>query len=339
MRTKNKKIVLFYSSVKTKKMFSIQSYYRNDIKILKDLGYTVRLSRSSWNFICFWRYSVAYIYFYRYGFFAALWAKIFRKRVFFTGGIDYLEPSFASRRQRYIQAIFFKLCNWLSDRSFIVSSMDCQNVAGLYGGKLPVNCTLSFHVVDFERFLYKGDIKRENQFLLVAWMQNLDNVFRKGIDKALVVFKNVHDKHPESRLILAGSPGEGSRYIMNMISQLGLDDGSVSYLGAISEECKVKLMLESKFYFMLSAYEGFGIAAIEALTAGCCLIHSGRGGLNDAAGRMGIKVNIDDLNEVSRVCLDLYEQPINKSRIAEGISFVKERFCYETRLNLMKKYI
>ena len=44
MKKDNKKTVLFYSSVKTKKMFSIQSYYRNDIMILRDLGYRVRLS-------------------------------------------------------------------------------------------------------------------------------------------------------------------------------------------------------------------------------------------------------------------------------------------------------
>ena len=135
MKKDNKKTVLFYSSVKTKKMFSIQSYYRNDIMILRDLGYRVRLSKSCWDFVRFWRYSIAFVYFYRYGFFAALWAKLLGKKAYFTGGIDYLEPSFATPFQRYVQALFFKLCNLLSDRSFIVSSMDCRNVAQLYGEK------------------------------------------------------------------------------------------------------------------------------------------------------------------------------------------------------------
>ena len=208
MKKGNKKTVLFYSSVKTKKMFSIQSYYRNDILILRDLGYRVRLSKSCWDFVCFWRYSVAFVYFYRYGFFAALWAKLFGKKVYFTGGIDYLEPSFATPSQRRVQALFFKFCNLLSDRSFIVSSMDCRNVAKLYGGKMPSNCTLCYHVVDFERFLYMGDTpKKEGQYLLVAWMQNIDNVFRKGIDKAVMVFKEIHERHPQARFVLAGSPG------------------------------------------------------------------------------------------------------------------------------------
>ena len=93
--------------------------------------------------------------------------------------------------------------------------MDCRNVAQLYGGKMPSNCTLCYHVVDFERFLYMGDTpKKEEQYLLVAWMQNIDNVFRKGIDKAVMVFKEIHERHPQARFVLAGSPGEGSRYIL-----------------------------------------------------------------------------------------------------------------------------
>ena len=340
MKKDNKKTVLFYSSVKTKKMFSIQSYYRNDIMILRDLGYRVRLSKSCWDFVGFWRYSIAFVYFYRYGFFAALWAKLLGKKAYFTGGIDYLEPSFATPFQRYVQALFFKLCNLLSDRSFIVSSMDCRNVAQLYGGKMPSNCTLCYHVVDFERFLYMGDTpKKEEQYLLVAWMQNIDNVFRKGIDKAVMVFKEIHERHPQARFVLAGSPGEGSRYILEQIKRLGLDDGSVTYLGAISEELKIRLMMESKFYFMLSTYEGFGIAAIEALTAGCCLIHSGRGGLKDAAGEMGVQVDIEDMESVTQTCLKLYECPVDQGEIEEGIRFVKERFCYKTRLDTIKCYL
>ena len=50
------KTVFFYSSVQTKKMFSIQSYYRNDILILKDLGYKVALSKKSFDFLLFWKY-------------------------------------------------------------------------------------------------------------------------------------------------------------------------------------------------------------------------------------------------------------------------------------------
>lgn len=334
-----KKSVLFYSSVRTQRMFSIQSYYRNDIEIFRNIGYDVHLSKSCWDFLFFWRYSTAFIYFYRYGFFAALLSKLFFKKVYFTGGIDYLDAGFATKRQRMIQAVFFKLCNALSDRSFLVSSADAKNVSRLYGGCLPSNCELCFHVLDFERFVYTPDIvKQPNQFLLVAWMQNIDNVFRKGIDKAVKVFATVHKRHPESRFILAGPKGEGSEYILKMVDELGLRD-SVTYLGAIPESQKIELMKESRFYFMLSAYEGFGIAAIEALAAGCCLIHSGRGGLADAAGSHGVKVDISDIDGIALECLRLYESPMNPVEIEEGIKFVKERFSFQRRLEAIERVV
>ena len=337
--TMGKKDVLFFSSVKTKKMFSIQSYYRNDIKILKELGYNVHLSKSYWDYLCFWRYSVAFIYFYRYGLFAALFAKLFRRRVYFTGGIDYLEPSFATPRQRRLQAVLFRLCNMLSDRSILVSSSDCRNVAGLYGGRLPENCTLSFHAIDVARFLYTPDVPKKNgQFLLVAWMQNIDNVFRKGIDKAVMVFKIIHDSHPESRFILAGPSGEGSAYVLRLVDGLGLG-GCVKYLGPITEEHKIRLMKESRFYFMLSTYEGFGIAAAESLAAGCRLIHSGRGGLTDAAASHGVKVDPADIGGIADTCLRLYGQPADSAETRAAMEFVSKRFCHESRLEAFRSII
>lgn len=86
MKKDNKKTVLFYSSVKTKKMFSIQSYYRNDIMILRDLGYRVRLSKSCWDFVRFWRYSIAFVYFYRYGFLQRYGQNYWGRKLILQGG-------------------------------------------------------------------------------------------------------------------------------------------------------------------------------------------------------------------------------------------------------------
>ena len=49
--------------------------------------------------------------------------------------------------------------------------------------------------------------------------------------------------------------------------------------GEVSEEDKINLLKRSKYYFQLSLYEGFGLAALEALCADNILIHSGKGGL------------------------------------------------------------
>lgn len=113
----------------------------------------------------FWKYDIAFIYFYRYGLIAALFAKLFGKKVLFTGGIDALDKNVATPRQRYIQKILFKLCNLFSDTSILVSQTDQSNVKDIYGGKLPSNCALSFHVIDFDSFEFKGDFLEKKHYL------------------------------------------------------------------------------------------------------------------------------------------------------------------------------
>jgi len=83
-KNKIEKRVLFYSSVSTKKMFSIQKFYRTDICIMRDLGYKVSLCNSYFDYLQFWKYDIAFIYFYKYGFLPALIEKIFFKKVLFT---------------------------------------------------------------------------------------------------------------------------------------------------------------------------------------------------------------------------------------------------------------
>ena len=94
----NPKHILFYSSVKTKKQFSYQEYYRTDIRILRDLGFTVHLSNRGMDFLYFWKYDIAFIYFYRYGVIPSFFARIFGKKIYFTGGIDFLDQSFINKK-------------------------------------------------------------------------------------------------------------------------------------------------------------------------------------------------------------------------------------------------
>ena len=62
---KGKKVVLFYSSVQDKKLFSIQGFYKTDITILQDLGYTVVVSNRIRDFLHFRKYDFAFLYFYQ----------------------------------------------------------------------------------------------------------------------------------------------------------------------------------------------------------------------------------------------------------------------------------
>lgn len=330
------KRILFYSSVKTKKMFSIQSYYRNDIQILKDLGYQVLLSNSVCNYFLFWKYDIGFFYFYRYSLLCAIIAKFFNKKTVFTGGIDYLEPSFATLKQRKIQEAFFKICNCFSNVNIIVSSTDEDNIRRIYHGRLPNKCIKSFHVIDFESFEYKGE-RKEKIFTTIAWMVNRDNVYRKGVDKTVKAFAEFVKLFPDYRLIIVGPSGVGSEEVLSLVSKLCIEK-YVEYKGSISEEEKIQLLKKSMFYTQLSIYEGFGIAAIEALAAGNIVIHSGKGGLKDAVGNNGYIVNLFSTQDIVSTFRSVAsKQGFMAEQRIKAIQYVKNNFSYMKRLQDFQK--
>ncbi len=334
---KEKKVVLFYSSVQDKKMFSIQGFYKIDISILQDLGYSVVVSNHICDFLYFWKYNLAFLYFYRYGLFPAILAKLFRKPVIFTGGIDNLARDYASRKNYFIQKLFFRLCNLFSDASLIVSTADQENIKHIYAGRIPKNNLLCFHSIDTQKLKYTLGIPKKNIFLTIAWMVKAENVYRKGILRSIYVFKELTTLMPEYTFYIIGPQGEGSDIAIELVKNLSLED-KVFFTGVVNENQKIDYLKTSKYYFQLSEYEGFGIAAIEALIAGNVVIHSGKGGLKDAVGDIGICVkDMDDYQAIANQIYSYSSTMRTNDSIEKGIQYVESNFSYSQRKNMISK--
>jgi glycosyltransferase involved in cell wall biosynthesis len=341
MYNTSKKKVLFYSSVKTKRMFSIQGFYRTDIQILRENGFEVLLSKHFWDFFLFWKYDIAFIYFYRFGLFPAIISKLFFKKVFFTGGIDDLDLDYAGVKKYFIQKIFFKLCNLFSDTSIVVSKADLKNIQSIYvKNRLPKNLELSFHVIDFDSYKYTFTIEKQKVMTTIAWMLREENVFRKGVDKTVEVFDSLLKIDNEWKLMIIGPKGKGTEIIEKLIQEKGIEK-SVFLLGSISEEEKINFLKISTIYMQLSVYEGFGIAAIEALAAGNIVFHSGKGGLKDGVSNFGIEVeNLSDSFQIASLIHSTLQIKSNQNHIEflnNGISYVEQNFSYPIRKKLLKE--
>jgi glycosyltransferase involved in cell wall biosynthesis len=326
-----KKKVLFYSSVASKRQFSTQRFYRTDITLLRDLGYSVSLSNSWIDFLIFWRYDIAFIYFYRFGVIPALLARLAGRVVIFTGGIDYLDRDYAGNRAFFIQSIFFNLCGLLSHANVIVSDADFENCK-----RIPLLFSRSKnrvikHCIDVDRYACADTANRTKAIITIAWMARIENVVRKGVLETIRLFRQIHERDPDFRLFIIGPTGEGTVAVNALISQLGLE-GRVLITGAISEEDKIARLKSAVAYTQLSKYEGFGIAAIEALAAGAIVIHSNAGGLKEAVGSHGIVWSDGDSSCVD--CLfDQIDAPLSHAaRAAEGLGYVKGHYAREVRL-------
>lgn len=332
--------IIFYSSVKNKELFHIQRFYHIDIELLKKNGYNVLESNNILDFFAFWKYDIAFIYFYRFGLFPAILSRLFCKKVYFTGGIDALEPSLTTKKDYILQKIFFKLCHLFSNMCIIVSYSDEINVKRIYNGKLPKKTYLSFHTIDIEKFANVNLSKKENIFSTIAWMENIENVYRKGVDKSLRLFKYLIEKEEYTNAVfyVIGKEGIGSEYLRNLCVELKISE-RVVFTGSIDEERKTDVLKRSKYYFQLSSYEGFGIAAIEALAAKNIIIHSGKGGLKETMKDFGVTIDIekDIENQVDLI----YDQLANYNyeQLTKGQKHIEINYSNITRQKDLKKII
>lgn len=290
-----KRNVLFYSSVKNMELFELQRFYLIDIQLLQCIGHKVIVTNKIYDFFKFWKYDISFLYFYRWSLLPAILSKLFFKKVYFTGGIDELNEVTTSKKDYFRQVLLFKLCYLFSDTCLVVSKSDMFNILKIYNGKHRRKLYLSFHTIDYETFYVNDVLLKNNNFTTIGWMESISNVKRKGIDKSLIIFEKLI-KYPEfsdSKFYIIGKEGEGSDYLRELCQSLEITN-KVVFAGSIDENKKLSILKSSKYYFQLSTFEGFGIAAIEALAAKNIVIHSGNGALSDTILNFGIRLNMDD---------------------------------------------
>lgn len=285
------KTILFYSSVSDKSLFQTQKFYVIDINILKQIGYDVRLSNSIFDAFKFWKYDIVYGYFFRWSFLVSIIASLFRKRVYLTGGIDALDRSFAGEYAYNIQKVLFLLCYKFSTKCIIVSPTDLEHVKEILKGE-DSKLAYSEHTVETKSFSISNLENKEKIFTTIGWQGHVSD--RKGIDKAILLFKLLHEfpEFADYKFYIIGRKGLYTPVLQKIIEDNALTN-SVIITGEISEEEKVNYLKKSQYYFQLSKYEGFGIAALEALIAGNVVLHSGKGGLSNPIYNIHIKVDID----------------------------------------------
>lgn len=333
--------VLFYSSVSNIELFETQKFYQTDISLLKDLDFEVSVTNKIFDFLCFWKYDLAFIYFFRYGFFVSLLARFFGNPVYFTGGIDDLDQAYATAKRYKIQKLLFRLCYWCSTKCILVSTADSNNVRKIYNGVLPKKIALSFHVIEVNKFLWNDSYKKGNDFTTIVWMGDKDNVIRKGVDFSLRLFNYLvlnYKEYENSKFVIIGKKGNGTAYLLDVCSDLNILN-KVVFTDEVDESTKIELLKKSRYYMQMSKYEGFGIAATEALAAQNIVINSGNGGLTDSVGKHGILVDIkhDLLNQIDSIHTQILN--IDPEFLKSGEQYVVNNFSYNTRKDDFKRII
>lgn len=163
----------------------------------------------------------------------------------------------------------------------------------------PARIKVSGNPVNDELFQLADRSEVRKQILFVS---RLDE-FKGGL-RTLKAFHQASEQLPEWRLIIAGV-GEELKAIEQYVARHGLEQ-SVRITGTLSKESLHMLMIGGDFFVFPSRHETFGLIAQEALCTGLPVIASNTcatGELIDAD--MGIKVNPDDVDEISRAMVEM----------------------------------
>jgi alpha-1,3-mannosyltransferase len=90
----------------------------------------------------------------------------------------------------------------------------------------------------------------------------------KRIDRLFDLLRSLHRTDPSWRLIVAGREADQTpAELAELVSRLGLADAVRFVVNPSNAELR-GLMGEASFFGCLSSYEGFGLAAVEAMSAG-----------------------------------------------------------------------
>jgi glycosyltransferase involved in cell wall biosynthesis len=112
-------------------------------------------------------------------------------------------------------------------------------------------------------------------------------------------------------------------------------DAPVRFLGRVSEADKPMLMAAAHLFVYPSAYEGFGLDPLEAMSVGCPVISSSGGSLSEVVGEGGLLVPPNDQTALSSSIVrawgddDLRAALIHKGRL-QASNFTWERTARQT---------
>lgn len=275
-------------------------FYRQDLEILRSLGHEITIAtrlrevpkETDLLFLWWWNW---------------LWliGPVMRWRgtpICVTGS---LEPDLYEKRGWHYRM----LVRWgmrFADKSAFVSRYMINRLSELMHLRSPLYCP---HIVLDEYRPLSVDNPRplSNVIFNVSW-KKATNMRRKMIPELIEAFALVRQTNPDARLLLAGEPVDGEALLREQANRLELGD-SVSFLGKISKEEKIRLMQQCGGYYQCSRHEGFGLAIAEAMACGAPVIVNRKTAIPEVVGDCGVYVRDESPEAIADAIRGVLDDP------------------------------
>lgn len=161
----------------------------------------------------------------------------------------------------------------LADHVLAVSNNLAVQLRDLYG----IDVQVVPNVVDtslFNKVVGKRTIDKKVRFVSVGRLSP-----EKNMPLLIEAFAEAYQTNHNMRLTIVGD-GPQRKSLLEMVTDLGLEN-QINLTGALPRESIVEIMENADCFILLSNYETFGVAYIEALAAGLPVIATKCGGPQD----------------------------------------------------------
>lgn len=166
--------------------------------------------------------------------------------------------------------------------------------------------------IDLRKYKHHVDaVKNSDDERTIFYVGRLER--RKGVKYLIKAFSLFHDKHPNSRLIIAGD-GPDREKLELLADDLGISN--VEFLGFISEERKMDLLRTADIFCSPAVYgESFGIVLLEAIATGTVCVAGNNSGYMDVLKETGAISIVDPHSSeefARRLELLIYDENLRK---------------------------
>jgi glycosyltransferase involved in cell wall biosynthesis len=320
-----------------REMFEKVEFYRVDIELLRSLGHEVVLAGTPSGID--WSADLYFGWWWGHAPFLIPPAKLRRRPLIVTGAFDYatcrdeLPGLCYLDRPAWQRAVLASMLR-LADTNLFISQYEFEEVTSHLKVRNPISVPLA---IDTALCTVDDHAKRGDYFFTVS-LQSRENAIRKGLGQTIDAFAKVAGRLPDSRLVIAGKPGDYTETLAAQASALDVGD-RVEFAGMVSTEDKLRAFRECIAYVQPTLYEGFGHAVGEALACGADIVTASRGAVPEVTGDHSHIVDPHDTNAIADAMLACAARPADIATRRKRHAWIASNFGMDIRRERLRAVI
>lgn len=328
--------VCFFAYVRDKKILELSEFYHNDIKILKELGFNVKIA-TKFSEVPF-NYDLYFSWWWGTGVQALIKARLLNKPIIMVGNVRYgNDAPLGFPRASRLKRLCLKI-SWRYATVILTTSMYEQNIVRQHRTR---NLFMLYHGIDTKIYKPKENGVCDNLLFTICNLYS-DNAERKRVKETIEAFSIVLQQFPHYKLVISGgSAGFRDDTVKNLESlaeKLGVTN-KVVFTGSISLKEKLDFYQRAKLFVQPSIYEGFGLAIAEAMSCGTPVVVCRTGAVPEVVGNCGVYVSGTPQGIADGIISLLSNEHLRKELSIKSRQRILKNFAYERRKKAIRDII